>query len=445
MRKNLQYAVLFLQTFVQKQQKQIVISAIISFFLTLLFIQSYPLLRELKASKEQKIGIVGTFNESTLPIEIQKLISFGLTSQTPDGGVMPSLAISWKVDDKGLDWTFYLRKDVFWHNGKKFTAHDINYKLRGTEFIPVSDDILKVTLKEKYAPLPVVLSQPILKPNLMGEGVYKVIRLLRGPDQSISELTLEPQLKNLPLQSYKFYPSLSTALLAFKLGEIDVLQDISDVSELENWKNVKILPHTQYDRYVGIFFNLQNSLFKEKEVRQALSYAIPKDFKEEKALTPISPLSWAYSSNIRLYNYDGQTAAKILSKSPLSSSSSQLTISTYASLLNVAQKIADAWAKVGVNIKIKVESTIPSDYQVLLVTQAIPQDPDQYQYWQSTQEGTNLTYYNNQKIDKLLEDGRKTFEVDSRKKIYADFQRYLVDDSPVIFLYYPTVYRVERK
>jgi len=79
------------------------------------------------------------------------------------------------------------------------------------------------------------------------------------------------------------------------------------------------------------------------------------------------------------------------------------------------------------------------------LTFQVPSDPDQYQFWQSTQEDTNITHYTNLKIDKLLEDGRKTLDKDTRKKIYADFQRYLVDDSPVIFLYFPKAYTVERK
>lgn len=135
----------------------------------------------------------------------------------------------------------------------------------------------------------------------------------------------------------------------------------------------------------------------------------------------------------------------MLSKSPLASASAEIVLSTYANLVQEAQTIADAWKKAGLNVKVKVENTIPADYQIFLLTQMIPPDPDQYSYWQSTQEGINITSYSNPKIDKLLEDGRKTLDKEARIKIYADFQRYLVDDSPVIFLYFPKVYQVERK
>ena len=92
-----------------------------------------------------------------------------------------------------------------------------------------------------------------------------------------------------------------------------------------------------------------------------------------------------------------------------------------------------------------MDSTIPSDYQVLLRSLPIPYDPDQYIYWQSTQENTNISNYSSAKIDKLLEDGRKTLDKEQRQKIYADFQFYLVDDVPAIFLYYPKIYTIKRK
>ena len=156
-------------------------------------------------------------------------------------------------------------------------------------------------------------------------------------------------------------------------------------------------------------------------------------------------VKWAYSQKLRLYKYDTETAQKILSKSPLSSASSELILTSTPDLLNTAQKIVDSWNKIGIPSKVRVDSTVPSDFQVLLHTLPIPSDPDQYIHWQSTQENTNISRYSSPKIDKLLEDGRKTLDKDQRTKIYADFQFYLVDDAPAIFLYYPKHFTIRRK
>ena len=41
--------------------------------------------------------------------------------------VEPSLAESWEGSDDGLTWTFRLRRDVTWHDGEPFTAHDVEF------------------------------------------------------------------------------------------------------------------------------------------------------------------------------------------------------------------------------------------------------------------------------------------------------------------------------
>ena len=41
--------------------------------------------------------------------------------------VEPLLAESWERWDDGLTWTFHLRKDVRWHDGEPFTAHDVDF------------------------------------------------------------------------------------------------------------------------------------------------------------------------------------------------------------------------------------------------------------------------------------------------------------------------------
>ncbi|MCY3663497.1 MAG: ABC transporter substrate-binding protein [bacterium] len=41
--------------------------------------------------------------------------------------VEPSLAESWERSTDGLTWTFHLRRDVTWHDGEPFTAHDVDF------------------------------------------------------------------------------------------------------------------------------------------------------------------------------------------------------------------------------------------------------------------------------------------------------------------------------
>ena len=41
--------------------------------------------------------------------------------------VEPALAESWEHSEDGLTWTFHLRRDVRWHDGEPFTAHDVEF------------------------------------------------------------------------------------------------------------------------------------------------------------------------------------------------------------------------------------------------------------------------------------------------------------------------------
>ena len=52
--------------------------------------------------------------------------------------IEPSLAESWEHSDDGLEWTFHLRQDVFWHDGEPFTARDVEFTFNS---IIYNDDI----------------------------------------------------------------------------------------------------------------------------------------------------------------------------------------------------------------------------------------------------------------------------------------------------------------
>ena len=41
--------------------------------------------------------------------------------------VEPSLARSWEASEDGMTWTFHLRDDVRWHDGRPFTARDVEF------------------------------------------------------------------------------------------------------------------------------------------------------------------------------------------------------------------------------------------------------------------------------------------------------------------------------
>jgi peptide/nickel transport system substrate-binding protein len=71
----------------------------------------------------------GSGGASNIPLlQIYDMLVF----PNADGSMKPWLAISWKVDDEGLNYTFNLRKGVKFHNGDELTAEDVVFSMKRT-------------------------------------------------------------------------------------------------------------------------------------------------------------------------------------------------------------------------------------------------------------------------------------------------------------------------
>ncbi|MBI2609234.1 MAG: ABC transporter substrate-binding protein [Deltaproteobacteria bacterium] len=91
--------------------------------------------------------------QETSTTAITSFLYEGLTSQDGlTGKIKPALAHSWEYSKDGLTWTFHLRKDVKWFDGKPFTADDVIFtfeKLIFNKEIPNSTrDILTIEDQE---------------------------------------------------------------------------------------------------------------------------------------------------------------------------------------------------------------------------------------------------------------------------------------------------------
>lgn len=435
----------FLKAFIDKHRNFLFLGFIVGLLISLVLIKFYPLLLfRSNFGKIKKIAVVGNYTPTNLPLSLQNYLSFGLTSLDQAGNAQPALAERWEVIDEGKIYIFYLKSGIYWHDKIKFKADDVNYNLKDVKFGAISEDVLKITLKEPFSPLPTVLARPLFKKGLIGVGPYK-IKSLKLKGDKLEDLLLEAAAGNLvPPIEFHFYPTETLALNAFKLGEVNVLENISEAGDFSKYPNVTVTPKVFSNFNITLFFNTKLPLLQTRAVRQALAYGLPDFTGEEKSYGPINPESWAYNPKVKVYTHNPETGAGLLEKEGVATTSAKLTISTFPSFLSLAAKIASAWEALGIKTQVKIENSLPNSFDVLLVSQEIPPDPDQYHLWHSTQP-TNLSGFSNPRIDKLLEDGRKTGDLDKRIKIYQDFQRYLVEEAPAIFLYHPKLYTIERK
>ncbi len=305
----------------------------------------------------------------------------------------------------------------------------------------------------------------------IGSGKYKVTRTEQNAvflqDNEYDKYF--PTIKEIVL---KIYPDKESLETAFRIGALDGLGgwDQELFTFLGEYSNVTKYVKREDFRVKNIFFNMRKEFLKRKELREAVTHLLDK----EKLLTesgvggyslqgPYSENSWAFTEKYPTYQYDPAKAASLLKsvgyvKNPESGyyeSKNQeiltLTLSYFESSTNerLVSLLVDLFEKEGVILKteklnynqITQEIIATRDFELLLYEVEVTVDPDQYNLWHSLKSNypdLNLSGYAYERVDILLEDGRKSFKQELRKEKYELFQKYLLADSPAIFLYNPS-------
>lgn len=421
----------------------------------------------------QYIGLIGEFTTNTLPEEIQNELSIGLTTLSENGSPLPGVSDRWTIEQEDKTYRFFLKKDATWQDGEVIKPEDIQFFFPDVQVITTPNDVI-FKLPAAYAPFPTLVAQPLFKSGIIKTNFFSSKPVVIGNGNSwisdykqngnkLTEVVLE---KKDSMNIYRFYKTEDEAVQAFKRGEVDLLPDLNRTFDIMNWPTVNTEPHTDYWNYVAVYFNTRDARLS-KNVRQALSYALEKRTDEKRAIGPISPDSWAFLPGGKTYDKDWQRGTeRLLDELPGEPLSFELTTtSVHLPLAEIIKTELESFgdhalavcqndssvvdkslcANADLSISIRV-TNFPdlSNFQLLVIGTPIDPDPDQYALWHSDQ-STNITGYKNTRIDNLLEKGRQVSDQSERKQIYQEFQQFLQEDPPAIFLEYLTTYEVRRK
>lgn len=421
-------------------RRQIRWVTLVAFFLPLLVFTQikfghlllYPTIRE---------GFVGTYQEHDIPDEVIKLTSQSLVEIKEDGKIKPVLVSGWETNNDATIFKFKLKDNLVWSDGTKLKSSDLEFNIPQTEVTYPDEKIIQFKLKEPYSPLASLLTRPIIKKGtLIGTGPYRISKIEKSRI-FITKIEMSSSLKDLPKVFIRFYPNEKVAMTGFNLGEIQVLFGLNDPKLIGDNPGVSFRQKTDFKKIVTILYHTQNELLSNRSVRQALSFQTPKIEGEETANNPFPKSSWAYDPDAKDYLSNPDEAKEALERAKIALSGKKLReeiiLTSTPNLEETAQKVVAEWEKLGFDVKLRLESGIPQNFQSLLITQSIPSDPDQYFLWHSSQERTNLTKYSSARVDKDLEDGRKVITEEDRKTKYYDFQKTLLEDAPATFLYFP--------
>jgi len=269
-------------------------------------------------------GIIGTprFINPLLAIsdadrDLTALVYSGLLKATPEGSFVPDLARTYSISPDGLTYTFILRDDAVFHDGKPVTADDVVYTVakaqdstlksprrvnwEGVSVQKISDSEVVFSLKQPYAPFIANLTLGILPNHIwkniegdqftfslsnlhaVGSGPYKIDSINQSADgipekitlKSNSEYTLgEPFIENI---IFKFYKNESDLTVAIKNGSVESAGNISSETAVDIADGITIV-RAPLTRIFGIFFNQnEKEILAHKEVRKALTLAIDKN------------------------------------------------------------------------------------------------------------------------------------------------------------------------
>ncbi len=271
---------------------------------------------------------------------------------------------------------------------------------------------------------------------------------------------------------YRLYSNNEALEAAFRNGILDAIGSVDEfsISFSKEYSGFNEYSFILNSRLRMIFFNTRKERLENKDVRIALNYITNKQLLMEKAnisgeiaYGPIPSTSWAYSEkDIFKYEYQPEKALEIFNKLGYTKSENDgyfqtgdkkilsFTLSYLDNSLNnrIASALKLLWKDEGVVLNLEPlsytqltqEILATRDFELLMYEVETTIDPDQYNLWHSLKTNypdLNLSGYTYERVDILLEEARQSQRIEKRKSNYALFQKYITQDTPVIFLYHP--------
>jgi peptide/nickel transport system substrate-binding protein len=459
-------------------------------------------------------GVVGNI-EKINPLFVQdeaenvanKLVYSGLTRVTSTAEFTPDLAESWQVSDDGLNYTFKIKKDIKWHDGRTFGADDVLFTIgliqnpdtrtslsqiwRGVTIEKINEFEVLFKLPNPFPSFLNVASQPILPKHLLqeidpknikaaqfntdpvGTGPYKFVRFDQIGTQSgvIFESNDDfaihrPYLAEIRLVLYDDNESMMRGIARRQImGVVDVPSDkLNEIKQLENI----ILTQNYLPQYEVLNFNLKNEILANKDIRVALAAAVNRTQIISNALAgnakqisaPILPGRSGYDPKAKGVSYDVAIANDSLEKlgwirgedgirrKDGSILKFRLVFVDEPENNRVANLLKEQFMTIGVNLELLPENVNlinanyirPRNFDMIMIGQNVGLNIDLYSFWHSTQvadPGQNLTGFSDKKVDKLLEQVRKSNDEKYRAERLRQVQEVLIAEQPAIFLYSP--------
>ena len=469
-------------------------------------------------------GMIGSFNRLN-PLfdsnnqpdqDIDRLLYSGLIDFDSQGNPKADLAESWGVSLDGTIYNFTIRPKAVWHDGQPITSADVIFtlELMQSDISGLPDDVLSMwskinvreldektlrfELDEPFAPFMDYLGFGILPRHILAEipidlivdNEFNLRPIGSGPYQFDSLIINNGQITGVILKAFKefygplpymeqvvfqYYPDASSAMEAYKMGEVMGLSQVTTqiLDEALAEPNLDIYS-SRMPSLSLVLFNLQNpevTFFQDKDVRIALMQGLNRQWMVDQLLhgqayiahSPILPGNWAYFDGAEKYSFDLDEAIEKLTGLGFERSGDGSGIREKDGLrlsftmiypddaihLSLAEAIQRDWLMLGVQVIIQpvafdelLNNYLSSrDYQAALVDLDMgnDHDPDPYPFWHQAEAtgGQNYSQWDNRTASEYIEQARVIVDSTFRSKLYRNFQIIFSRELPALPIYYP--------
>ncbi|BBZ33066.1 ABC transporter substrate-binding protein [Mycolicibacterium confluentis] len=409
-----------------------------------------------------------------------------LVEPDADLNMRPALAQSWETSPDQLTWTFRLRPDVTFHDGRPLTAEDVVFSYRRIidEKLANSDKFSAVTAVTAPDPGTVVLTLSRPTPNLLtnlggfkgmaivqrenvesgaiathpvGTGPFAFVKATSG--DSIT-LRANPDFWGGPPRisgvTYRFISEPSTALSALQAGEIDWTDSVPTqrVTQLKDDDSIR-LQVTASNDYWYLALNQARPPWDDVRVRQAIAYGIDRD-----AIVAATSYGTATVNQLAIpvgnpwympydrYRFDIDRARELLREAGAAPRDLDMLVTTeYPETVTAAQIIADNLAPLGITVHIRtvdfatwLDEQNSGNFDMLMMGWLGNIDPDDFYYAQHHTDGSsNAQKFSDPQVDRLLDAGRVEVDTPRRAGDYAQAATRIADEVSYIYLYNPSV------
>ncbi|MCL2392923.1 MAG: ABC transporter substrate-binding protein [Oscillospiraceae bacterium] len=405
------------------------------------------------------------------------------------GDILPALAHHWITEDFQT-FRFYLRDDVYFHNGEKLTADDVVFTIELASASPgapaqghwATGLIDTVTAVEEYVveivldrvnpdyffglsmPAAVVLSRAAVEadPDLgwkIGAGAFELVEFSTNDFVEFRRNeNYWNENKNIVTESmmFRFIPEPGARTIMMERGDAQVSKGTTpeDLPRFQEAAGFEVIP-VHFNLPAALVFNMEHPLMSEYYFRMAVMHAIDRPtvaiFAAGDWNTPImdSGTVWGRAQEFRNdtippIQFNQDEARRFLELS--SYNGEELEIATaIVTHVRGSQAIQEQLRQVGINVVVN-EFDAPglqayminpdNDPHMSLINLSVTLSAASARNFLFPGGNLNFMRYNNPEVNELLDAAISMTDVDERRATYMRIQEIVAQDPPAISMYH---------